>query len=241
MVATALAPASPAAEAQVESWVTIASTGLDPRAVEALAQISGDNRRLLAVRAYLRAGDSLSQLWSWSQQQLSDYPSTPEGQAASVDIDAVIVEFATENPGFTLRVNRQPRSLELQLSRWNENPGVGRVADSLEQSMLHRFKSMSTPDAGTVRRALRDWTPVVAAPLAAPGLSAHGQGRAFDFQIAHNGAIVAGTDIASTHRDWDAAGWTHRLQLAVSASRRPFAGPLQSPYEPWHYAYVPDH
>jgi hypothetical protein len=235
------APAAPAVEAQVDSWVVTASTGLDARARNALLQMPGANRRLLALRAYLRAGDSLQQRWSWSQQQLSEYPSTAEGRAASEDLDAVIAEFTRENPDFTLEVNRQPRSLELQLSRWNENPGVGRVGDSLELALLQQFRSTSTPDAAGVRRALLDWTPAVAAPLAAPGLSAHGQGRAFDFQISHAGVIVAGTDVALAHKDWDATGWTHRLQIAVSASRRPFTGPLQSPYEPWHYAYTPGH
>ena len=196
---------------------------------------------MLALRSYLRAGDSLPERWSWSQQQLSDYLSTPEGRAAAADIDAVTVEFAAENPGFTLEVNRQPRSLEQQLAHWNENSGVGSVADSLERSLLQQFTWTGPPDAELVRRALLDWTPATAAPLAAPGLSAHGQGRAFDFKITHNGVIVAGTDVASARSDWDLAGWTHRLQQAVSTSRRPFSGPLQSPHEPWHYAYVAAH
>jgi hypothetical protein len=241
MVLTTLiaAPRAHSSEATVESWVKVASTGLDTRALAALEQISGANRRLLALRAYLRAGDSLPQRWSWSQRQLADYEYTPEGRAAAADIDAVAAEFAAENPGFTLQVNRQPRSLEQQLSRWNENPGVGRVADSLERSLLRQFTSTATPNADLVRRALLDWSPSVAAPLAAPGLSAHGQGRAFDFQIEHDGTIVAGLEVAYARRDWDANGWTHKLQHAVSASGRSFSGPLQSPYEPWHYAYAP--
>lgn len=240
-VAVLTAPTARSAQAQVESWVTLASAGLDARALDALAQIHGDNRRLLALRAYLRAGDSLPERWSWSQRQLWDYLSTPEGRAAAADIEAVTAEFAAENPGFSLEVNRQPRSLEQQLARWNENSGVGSVADSLERSLSRQFTSKGTPDAELLRRALLDWTPATAAPLAAPGLSAHGQGRAFDFKITHNGVIVAGTDVASARGDWDMAGWTHRLQQAVSNSRRPFTGPLQSPHEPWHYAYVSAH
>jgi hypothetical protein len=79
----------------------------------------------------------------------------------------------------------------------------------------------------------------VAAALAAPGLSAHGQGRAFDFQIEHNGQVVAGTEAASARQRWDAPGWTQKLHQAMSKAGPHFTGPLVSPYEPWHYAYTP--
>jgi hypothetical protein len=214
--------------------------GLDPRAIATLQQIKGAERRLLALRAYLRAGDSLSQRWSWSEQRLSGYASTVEGKAASADIDAVARAFAASNPGYSLQVNRQPRSLELQLAHWNENAAVAIVAASLVSSLQLQFAAGDKPpDAPTMRRALTAWVPTVAAPLAAPGLSAHGQGRAFDFQIIRDGEIVAGLDAATAPRQWDAAGWTQKLHAAVSASGRPFTGPLQSPYEPWHYAYAP--
>jgi hypothetical protein len=90
-----------------------------------------------------------------------------------------------------------------------------------------------------IRDALMGWNPRTAAPLAAPGLSAHGQGRAFDFQIERGGATVAGFDATAARRAWDAKGWTDRLHAAVVASGKPFTGPLHSPYEPWHYAYTP--
>ena len=226
--------------AQVQTWVTVASVGLDPRAIATLQQIVGADRRLLALRAYLRAGNSLSQRWSWSEQRLSGYASTAEGKAASADIDAVAIAFAASNAGYSLQVNRQPRSLELQLAHWNENAAVVKVAASLARSIQRQFGAgAKPPDAETLRRALTAWVPTVAAPLAAPGLSAHGQGRAFDFQIMRDGEIVAGLDAASAPLQWDAAGWTERLHAAVSAAGRPFTGPLRSPYEPWHYAYAP--
>jgi hypothetical protein len=226
------------ASSPVESWIAAAGSELDPRAQAALAQIADPDRRLLALRAYLRAGDSLSGRWSWSAQQLAAYGSSPEGRAAAADIDALIAIFRRDNPGYTLQVNRQPRSFELQLVHWNENPGVAVVAASLRHDMQGQFEAAS-PSPQTVRRTLLDWVPRVAAPLAAPGLSAHGQGRAFDFAITRGGTVVAGLDSANSRRQWDAAGWTRRLHSAVLASHRPFAGPLQSPYEPWHYAYTP--
>ena len=231
--------AGAATETRREHWVKQASAGLDARAVEALQQIAGADRRLLALRAYLRAGAALAERWSWSQQQISAYPSTAEGHAAAVDIEAVASAFAAGNPGFTLRVNRQPRSLELQLAHWNENASVGAAAAALAAWLEHKFPD-ETPSANTaaLRAALIEWTPSVAVALAAPGLSPHGQARAFDFQIEHAGRIVAGPDFASARQQWDAAGWTRRLRAAVSAAGDRFVGPLAAPYEPWHYAYT---
>jgi hypothetical protein len=227
-------------EPQLQAWVEEASAALDGHATEALAQIEGADRRLLAVRAYLRAGGTLPQRWSWSAQRLADYASTPEGRAANTDIDAVDAAFAAANPGFSLEVNRQPRSLELQLAHWNQNASVKAVATSLIESLEKRFDgSARNPTADELRAALIAWTPAVAATLAAPGLSAHGQGRAFDFQVLHEGRVIAGLDAAAAGRQWDAAGWTQKLHQAMTAARGRFTGPLQSPYEPWHYAYNP--
>jgi len=221
-----------------QAWVVQASADLDPRAVAALQQVVGPDRRLLALRAYLRAGTSLSGRWTWSQQQLSAYASTAEGKAAAADLNAVIAAFASANPGFTLRVNRMPRSLAVQLARWNENRSVGVAATALATALDRQFGATVVPDAPALRHALMNWTPAVAAALAAPGLSAHGQARAFDFQVEHDGKVIAGIEAASARQQWDAAGWTRKLQAAIRASGNRFAGPLSTPYEPWHYAYV---
>jgi hypothetical protein len=241
-ILAAIAPApgaAAAAEAAHQHWVDVASVGLDPPAVDAVHRIQGADRQLLALSAYLRAGDSLSARWSWSQETLAKYPSTPEGNAAAADIDSVVAEFAKENPGYQLQVNRQPRSLEVQLAHWNENASVAAVAASLVKSLDGRFADSSSPTTAQLRDALAHWTPGTAAALAAPGLSAHGQGRAFDFAVARNGQIVAGLVAGSAHSQWDDAGWTKKLHDAVVASGEPFVGPLQSPYEPWHFAYTP--
>src|SRR5450755_174048 len=124
-LASPVCGAASARDAQRLAWLEQASTDLDPRAVAALWQITGIDRQLLALRAYLRAGASLQQRWSWTQDQISSYPSTPEGMAAAADVDAVVAAFAAANPGFTLRVNRMPRSLELQIAHWNDNQSAG--------------------------------------------------------------------------------------------------------------------
>jgi len=221
-----------------EMWLAQASAGLDPRALDALQRISSGERRLLALRGYLRAGDTLAARWSWSQEQLSQYAETSEGKAAAADIDAVAAAFAAANPGFTLHVNRNPRSLEEQIAHWNTNESVGTAAAALTASLERRFGA-ATPSAGQLRQALMESTPSVAVTLAAPGLSAHGQGRAFDFVVERKGRIIAGAEAASASERWDAAGWAQKLHAAVIAAGSHFTGPLQAPYEPWHYAYVP--
>jgi hypothetical protein len=234
-VPTAVAPSG----ARQDAWVVQASAGLPAAVIDALHRIDGVDRRLLALRAYLRAGDALSERWSWTQDRLSAYPSTPEGKAAAIEINAVVAGFATRNPGFTLQVNRQPRTLDVQITHWNENESVGKTAAMLRAALERRFTANSTPpDAVELRKALIEWPGGTAAALAAPGLSAHGQERAVDFQVARHGQVIAGTDVTSAHRQWDAAGWTQKLHAAIGIAGNRFVGPLQSPYEPWHYTYA---
>jgi len=231
--------AAGATEAQQQEWVRQAAADLPPRALATLQRIAGADRRLLAVRAYLRAGSLLDERWSWSQQQLDAYPATAEAKLAAADIDAVIAAFSAANPGFTLGVNRLPRSLEVQIARWNENRSVGITAAALAAALERQFSaSAGAPDAAAVRSALVQWQPPVAAALAAPGLSAHGQARAFDFQVQRDGKVIAGIESASARQRWDAAGWTQKLRAAVASAGNRFAGPLTSPYEPWHYAWI---
>jgi hypothetical protein len=239
-LAAAIQTAAATSEAQRDAWVVQASAGLSPAVIDTLHRIAGVNRQLLALRSYLRAGAGLTARWSWTEDRLSAYPSTPEGKAAAHEIDTVASAFATANPGFTLQVNRQPRSLDLQLIRWNENESVAKTAAALVAALGRRFTAQSPPPNATgLREALIEWSTKPLAALAAPGLSAHGQGRAFDFQVAHHGHVIAGVDVASAHRQWDAAGWTQKLHAAFSVAGNRFIGPLQSPYEPWHYTYTP--
>ena len=86
-------------------------------------------------------------------------------------------------------------------------------------------------------RILKEMRPSPPSPLAAPGLSMHGQSRAIDFQIMKSGRIVAATEVGAVAREWDAAGWTRRLKQAVFAASPRFKGPLTAPDEPWHYEY----
>lgn len=230
------------AELRLEKYLERVAATLPEHAAGALERIDGTPRQLLATRSYLRAGDGLRTRWSWTAEEIRAHARSDEYRALIDEMAQVRRRFEVQNPGYTLYVNTEARSLDLQISRFNSNKSVARVARYLHESALAELlgPGYGSPGAASVERFkqfLAGWQPPVAAALAAPGISRHGQLRAIDFQVMKNGAIVAPTEIATVKRNWDAPGWTQKLQAAVAGSR--FRGPLRSPYEPWHYEYDP--
>jgi hypothetical protein len=241
--ASLLSASAAAADATTSTYLASLAGRLPAKATATLQQIQGEDRQLLAVRAYLRAGGDLNSRWSWSSEEIRARTQTPEHRELLAAIDQVRRRFEAQNPGYSLYANIEPRSLELQLERWNSNRSVGATARALQQAATAELRNggyAAEPDKASVDRFakfLAQWRPPIAAALAAPGLSRHGQLRAIDFQIMKGGAVVAGTEVASARRTWDAQGWTKKLNAATIGSR--FVGPLQSPHEPWHYEYAP--
>jgi len=230
-----LAIAAQASPADLIACRDTAASTLPAPAREALGRIDGTGRRLLALRSYLRAGD-LAARWSWSQAQIEAYEGSPAQQVAHAAVASVQAAFAVANPGYALYVNLQVRSLDEQLRKWNENASVGAAAQALEAAAA----TACTPGGGKEFAAwLRAWQPPSAVNLAAPGLSPHGQGLAYDFQVMQGQVLVAGADSAQIASRWRADGWAERLAAAVRDSGAAFTGPLRSPDEPWHYNYVP--
>jgi hypothetical protein len=227
----------------LDEYLKHIADSLPEKTAAALKRIEGTPRRLLATRAYLRADDTLGSRWSWTADEIESHAHSPEYRALLAETERVRARFEAQNPGYTLYANTEARSVELQIARFNTNPSVGRVASSLHRQALAELGKpvYCSPDqADAVERFkqfLARWRPTTAAPLAAPGISRHGQLRAIDFQIMKDGAVVAPTETATVKRNWDAPGWTRKLQAAVQGSH--FRGPLRSPYEPWHYEYDP--
>ena len=227
----------------LDNYLERVAESLPMDSAAALRDIEGTSRRLLAARSYLRAGDDLKARWSWSQEEIAAHTKSPEYRALLAETNEVRRRFEAQNPGYTLYANTEARSLELQIARFNTNQSVGKVAAALRKDALAELSkpAYTTPAEPTsvqrFRKFLTGWRPPVAAALAAPGISRHGQLRAVDFQIMKGNAIVALTDTATVKRNWDAPGWTEKLQAAVAGGK--FRGPLQSPYEPWHYEYDP--
>ena len=244
----ALLPFALATHARADALETLAAAlraQLDVPATIALDRIAGSDRQLLATRSYLRVGPDLAARWSWSDAQIAIYQYTNEYRDAQAELDKVVAAFEAANPGYELYVNRELRSLDAQLVAWNESPSVAAAAAELHEAAVaetaHRAYAKPDSDAAIARlRAfLVDWVASESVSVAAPGLSPHGQLRAFDFQVQQGDRIIASTSAADAIVQWDAEGWTEKLKQAVTISSSRLQGPLESPREPWHYAYTP--
>lgn len=203
----------------------------------ALDRMNGDGRRLLALRSYLRGARSLEARWSWTEAQIEDYFASDASRMALDAVDQVVAAFERQNPGFSLHVNTRVRSLDEQIEKWNRNASVAAGAAELGAAVQLWCEAHPRADAAGLRAFLRGWKPLAAVMIAAPGLSPHGRARAFDFQIVEDGSIIAAADTRIIDSVWAKNGWTEKLKSAVKASGAPFEGPLEKPYEPWHYEY----
>jgi hypothetical protein len=213
----------------------------DPRVGEALAGITDSGARLVALRSYLRAGSQLAQRWSWTQAQIETFAGSAHEQALQAAIEQVRGSFERQNPGYTLSVSPQVRSLDRQLAAWNRNSSVAAAAREF-QAAAARAIQQAGPAGMPVpvfARFVADHKPEPQPTLAAPGLSRHGRMYAVDFHVRRGASPVADTDSATISTVWNTQGWEQKLRAAVVASGAPFTGPLEDPHEPWHYDYEP--
>jgi hypothetical protein len=240
-------PVAPAIDRtkQLQAYSLAVSSKLEAEQRDALSKIADDDRRLLAVVRYLSAFRTIESRWSWTKDRIEAYERSPEYAAAMTEIANVAARFAADNPGFVLYANKRTRSLEEQLSSWQSLGSVGHAALELRGQALATLAQPSypeIPDETSIERFrnwLKAWRPSPAPTITAPGLSLHGQGRAYDFQIRdESGRTVADTQVSSI-AVWDGQGWTEKLSRAVLASSTRLVGPLRDPYEPWHYEYRP--
>jgi hypothetical protein len=187
----------------------------------------------------------MSERWSWTAAEAAAFDGSDEKRALDAAIARVRCAFEAANPGYTLWVNPEFRSFDLQLERWNANDSVERAGANLLATVDRELAASDwgAPDSPEGREALRRLLlahrPAPVPTLAAPGLSPHGRVRAIDFQVESAGRIVANTDAGSVQPVWVAGGWKQRLAAAVAAADAGFAGPLAVPDEPWHYDFRP--
>lgn len=242
LTALPIAPCAHADDA-METLALAIAVKLDPRVAEVLPRIDGAGGKLLALRSYLRSGERLAELWSWSQAQIIAYEGSVEQLALNTELQRVREAFERVNPGFELFVNPQVRSLDIQLANWHRNESVAVASARLlhDASASLGAAVVDVARGGPMLEAfLREYTPDPMPTVAAPGLSPHGQMRAIDFQVHRGDEIVAGPETQTMEPVWEQGGWATRLDQAVRDASHQFVGPLVSPREPWHYTYVPD-
>ena len=233
------------AQGNIDLYIAAAAQKLDPKVADSIGKIDGAPRRLLALRGYLRSRAGLSSKWSWSTEEIARYKQSAEYKAALAEVEKVKAKFAEQNPGYSLEVNTEVRTLEAQIASWNRTQSVGAAAETLiaaAQKELAGPSYKEQPDDAGLRRFqnfLSNQNLSVSPTVATPGLSQHGQLRAFDFRIKQGSQVIATTDSSTVKTVWDAQGWTSKLNAAVTAASRKFAGPLATPREPWHYTYIP--
>lgn len=213
------------------------------KAASALAEIPDPGRKLLAARSYLRSHADLEQRWSWSESQIAAYEGSPEQKALLADIARIAEHFSAANPGYSVYTNTQVRSLDKQLAAWNSNASVATAASNLLLALENETSIRISAGNPALPEQLKAWlgshSPKPSPNLAAPGLSAHGQMHAIDFQIAKAGVLIAPADSSKVDSVWRSMGWDLKLKASINAVGVAFAGPLTSPDEPWHYRYTP--
>ncbi len=237
----------PPAERIVLNHIAVLADSLPEQPRLALLRIPATQRRLLALKIYIGRRDEIPHGWAWSNREAADYRKTDEYRAAIEDVGKVRQAFAEMNPGYELGVTMEIRSLESQLQKWNSVTSVGIASRQIMDSCLAviddsaaAFGETPTDSSLTAfKRFLEGFEPDMEPTVAVPGLSQHGQLRAFDFKINRGRTLVAGTTAATIPDRWETPGWTERLREAILCASDRFAGPLDSPYEPWHYAYTP--
>lgn len=233
------------ADDTVEEYLGALRVGLDARVIETLAAIEGTGRQLLAVRSYVRSAAQLEERWSWTDAQIAAYAGSPEKLRLDAAIARVRCTFESANPGLTLFVSGEIRSLDRQIDKWNRNESVKRAADHMLETFRVELATPAFPRANSpegtsaFRKLLLSFKPVPTPTLAAPGLSPHGRMQAIDFQVMAGNRIVAGTGSSSVIEAWETPGWKAKLQSAVNEANAGFVGPLKNPNEPWHYDFRP--
>jgi hypothetical protein len=208
--------------------------------------------RLLALRRYLRLGEErVVAQWAWTAEQTREMMGTGRAKVMYSLATRTQQIFAQNNSGHTLQISPL-RSLDRQVELWVGNVSARDAGERLLndiQTVLGGDEFPMTPNMTSISRfrvKLKSARVIPEPTSAAPGTSDHGQGNAVDFVVVRGKQEVAGTKSSHIRTRWKADGWEARLIAAVKQCNeeqlknpvRPapqLSGPLQKPYEPWHW------
>jgi hypothetical protein len=201
--------------------------------------VEAQPRRLLALRRYLRmGGKQVVAQWTWTPEEAAEkMKSGPVRQLMQL-AEAVQLRFAEHNHGFSLAISPL-RSLERQVEKWHGNATVRDAGERLHKEMIAELEKPAYPDTvepaalATFRTKLRTARVQPEPSSAAPGTSDHGQFAAVDFVVMRGGTPIATTSTAQIAPIWEKQGWDKKLATAINKTLK---GPLQHPYEPWHWS-----
>ena len=197
--------------------------------------------QVLALRRYLRLQMrhvDIHQRWAWTPEQARARATTGKAKLLMEEAAKAQVAFAKSNPGYSLAISPL-RSLERQIELWVGNLTAKAAAKALLGLVVAELGEAffaAPPTRAKVDQFAR-WLPnrgVNPEPSsAAPGTSDHGQLRAVDFVVVRGGQVIAGTRTASIGTDWTTSGWGKKLADAAASTQ--LIGPLEHPFEPWHW------
>jgi len=214
---------------------------------DAIFQIKGSHRRLLALRGYLRYPSldrgSIDDNWAWDKEKEEEFISSGLREEFCAEVAKVKRAFEASMTGYQLQGGVKVRTLSRQIDLWNGNETVNKFGLTLHRKCLEEVEHggygdvPETSDLARFRDFLAGKGLVGSPSNATPGLSDHGQARAIDFSVYRGKLEVAGQSTKTAKEKWDKPGFTEALRAAARGSK--LSGPLKAPYEPWHYSFIP--
>ena len=121
---------------------------LPVQARQAMPQIAGLDRQLLALRGYLlklseRDGVAkFHRLWAWTPEQYDTYIHSTPGKAQQKEVKSVIKAFNDDsnNQGYRLGKGKDHRPLWDQIDLWNKSNNVRDIGASLRNKALAQLR-----------------------------------------------------------------------------------------------------
>lgn len=115
----------PRVPASLGSHMSALIETLPPVAQRALQRVGDEERKLLALRAYIRAGAELPGRWTWTARQVGSFKASAEYERLLMAVQAVTDEFERRNPGYSLYTNlfvllQCSSSVGTKIPEWDE-------------------------------------------------------------------------------------------------------------------------